>query len=73
MKIQIFACLFTLAVFAEELPLITKLKNGAFIGLGGSYNSVKIDQQLNGTEFSSVFSGSSLVALGESGAVGSPP
>ncbi|MES2273434.1 MAG: hypothetical protein V4487_04525 [Chlamydiota bacterium] len=67
MKIQILSCLFTLALFAEEHPPITKLQNGIFAGLGGNYNSVKIDQQLSGTEFSSVFSGSSLVALGESG------
>lgn len=72
MKIQILACLFALTLFAEEYPFITKLQNGVFIGLGGNYNSVKIDQQLNGTEFSSVFSGSSLVALGESGGAANP-
>lgn len=61
-----------MVLFAEELPLITKLQNGVFVGLGGNYNSVKIDQQLSGTEFSSVFSGSSLVALGESGGSATP-
>lgn len=72
MKIQILAYLLTLSLFAEEHPPVTRLQNGIFGGLGGNYNVVKIDQQLNGTEFSSVFSGSSLVALGESGGPATP-
>lgn len=58
MKLYILASLLTLALSAGE-------PNGLFLGLGASYNSVKVDQQFNGTAFSSVFSGSALAALGE--------
>jgi hypothetical protein len=72
MKIQILICFFTLSLFAKEDMPITKLQNGVYIGLGASYNSIKIDQQLNGTEFSSVFTGSSLIAFGEAGGQANP-
>ncbi len=61
------SCLFAMVLFAQEAPPIPKWQHRLLFGLGGSYNSVVIDQQFNGTAFSSVFSGASLVALGESG------
>jgi hypothetical protein len=64
----ILFCLFTFSLFAEKLPL----KNGVFLGLGASYNSAELSQTIDGTAFSSIFSGSSLVALGESGGTTAP-
>lgn len=37
---------------------------GLFVGLGGSYNSVKLDQKIDLVGVSNVFSGSTLVAFG---------
>ncbi|WP_232220633.1 outer membrane protein [Legionella tunisiensis] len=39
-------------------------KAGIFVGLGGSYNSVKLDQKIDLVGISNVFSGSTLVASG---------
>jgi hypothetical protein len=43
-----------------------------FIGIGGSYNSVNVDQDLTGTAVSNVFSGSTLVAYGNAGGPAKP-
>jgi hypothetical protein len=70
MKLGLLFCLAAFTLFAEEPQ--TTLQNGVFFGLGGSYNSVKLDQNLHGNEFSSVFSGASLVSLGQSGGSANP-
>jgi hypothetical protein len=71
MRWSFFLCFCATVLFAEE-PLPTKLKNGLIFGVGGSYNSITIDQQIKGSSFSSIFSGASLVALGESGGTANP-
>ncbi len=63
---KILACLCAVSLYGEGW------KNGFFVGLGGSYNSVKLDQHLNGTEFSTVSVGSSVVALGQAGGRANP-
>lgn len=45
---------------------------GFFAGLGGSYNSVKLDQTFNGSADTDVYSGSTLVAYGEAGGPAPP-
>lgn len=43
-----------------------------FIGLGGSYNSIKSDQELYSAGVSNVFSGGTLVAFGQAGGPADP-
>ena len=61
---------FSTPAFAEEpasaLQSIVP-QAGFFAGLGGSYNSVKIDQDIGGTATSDIYAGSILVASGEAG------
>jgi opacity protein-like surface antigen len=45
---------------------------GFFIGLGGSYNSIKSDQDLYAAGVSNVFSGATLVAFGQAGGPANP-
>jgi hypothetical protein len=72
MKKQILTLLFTASLFAGENSTSEKLHNGLFLGLGSSYNSVKVDQHLSGLSVSNVFSGSSLVAFGQAGGEANP-
>lgn len=62
----IFSLFFIFALHAVEM------KNGLFLGLGASYNGVKLDGQIHGTSFSSLFSGNSLAALGQTSGSTSP-
>jgi hypothetical protein len=43
-----------------------------FIGLGGSYNSIKLDQDLYAAGVSNVYSGATLVAFGQAGGPANP-
>lgn len=63
----------TLAMAATTPPTTetNTPQTGLFIGLGGSYNSVGVEQDLSGTGITNVYSGSTLVAYGE--AVGPMP
>lgn len=45
---------------------------GFFVGLGGSYNSVKFDQKVFASGVSNVYSGSTLVASGQAGGPANP-
>ncbi len=49
-----------------------KPEAGLFIGLGGSYNSVKTDQNLFASGVSDVFAGGALTAFGEAGGPANP-
>jgi hypothetical protein len=61
---------FSTPAFAEEpgSPLRSIVPQaGFFVGLGGSYNSVKVDQDIGGNATSQLLSGSTLLASGEAG------
>lgn len=45
---------------------------GWFIGIGGSYNSVRADSVLSGSGISNIYSGSQLVAIGNAGGPAAP-
>jgi len=45
---------------------------GFFVGLGGSYNSVRLAQHINASGVSNVYSGSTLVAYGQAGGPANP-
>jgi hypothetical protein len=53
-------------------PVPTAPRIGFFIGLGGSYNSLKFDQELFSAGVSNVFGGSTLVASGQAGGPANP-
>ncbi len=58
---------------AIDAPSSSKMGNsGFFVGLGGSYNSVNIDQNLYAKGISNVSKNSSLVAYGEAGGPATP-
>jgi hypothetical protein len=72
-KVTIYAALWLLtssaASFAADMPLKAPPPppmpmSGFFIGLGGSYNSVKFEQDMFGLGLTDVFSGSTLTASG---------
>jgi hypothetical protein len=56
-------------VFAGSMgPTVTTPQTGLFLGLGGSYNSVKVDQYLNPLiGISNIYDGATLVASGSAG------
>jgi hypothetical protein len=66
----------TLASAADMRPLPPPVpampRGGFFIGLGGSYNSVKYDQELYAAGVSNVYSGSTLIAFGQAGGPANP-
>ena len=66
----------TLASAADMRPLPPPVpvmpRGGFFIGLGGSYNTAKFDQELYAAGVSNVYSGSTLVAFGQAGGPANP-
>lgn len=66
-------CLLTFpALTRADEPGARLPETALFIGIGGSYNSVNLDQDLTGTAVSNVFSGSTLVAYGNAGGPAEP-
>lgn len=64
---------FSTAAFAYEVDnCCSYTQNGFFVGLGGSYNSVKLDQYLTASGTSEVFEEGLLVAFGEAGGPANP-
>jgi hypothetical protein len=62
--------IFSTPTFAEEPDYPSQSivpQAGFFVGLGGSYNSVKVDQDIGGNATSQVFDGSTLAAFGKAG------
>jgi opacity protein-like surface antigen len=54
-------------------PLASNMPGaGFFIGLGGSYNSLKFDQELYAAGVSNVYNGSTLIAFGQAGGPANP-
>jgi hypothetical protein len=65
----------TLAAAADLRPLppvATKPSGFFFVGLGGSYNSLKFDQELYSAGVSNVLSGATVVASGQAGGPANP-
>lgn len=73
-------CLLTCstAAFAADLAVDRKVDQGGspraglFFGLGGSYNSVKLDRDIFAIGFSDIYSGSTLTARGYAAGPGNP-
>jgi hypothetical protein len=56
---------FSASAFAEETALVPSA--GFFIGLGGSFDSLSLDQDIGGNATSNAFDGSTLIATGQAG------
>lgn len=69
-KIAAYAALCLLTFI--NISFATVPNSGIFVGLGGSYNSVKLDQNLFASGVSNVYSGSTLVAYGQAGGPANP-
>ena len=69
LNVCIGLCLITFSSFAVESNVPD---SGAFGGLGGSYNSVKLEQDLYASGISNVYSSSILVADGTAGGPATP-
>jgi hypothetical protein len=63
---------FPALAIAQEQPGAWLPRTVLFVGLGGSFNSAEVDQDLSGTAISNVFSASTLVAFGNAGGPAEP-
>lgn len=75
-KMSVLFCMISLFSYGEakEAPALpsNSYPNGFQVGLGGSYNTISIDQSMSGIGVSSLYSAGVLVGTGEAGGITIP-
>lgn len=68
-KIGALACMISLFSCGGASELSNSCPNGFQVGLGGSYNTISMDQSMTGIGVSNLYSGGVLVGTGEAGGI----